>query len=346
MMMDDADIPNMDAESDKCTTPQLNIDGSQILYDGARLTIEQANYMLLSWFSSFPGVSKSAFSRLLYILHCFILPANNNLPSSYADLYKKIQAFLSPVKDYHCCVNDCVVFRDSAAGEYSKLSQCPKCNEERYRQGTTIPRKRFKYIPLESRVRRLFADKRTSRLIQSHSLSSSSLPNDKIVNSIHHTETWRSWYSSAGPFRGDYRGLSFAVCMDGLNPFSHEKNAYSTCPILLVILNLPHQIRMQSSSMILTGLIPGPKEPKNTDAYVDVLVDDIMDLNTLAVYDGYADEMFNLKANIVLNIFDYPGQNKVLHCLGELYHYVQRSNVSETYMYTTCSFVFHAPPWL
>lgn len=319
MTMDDPGISNMDAE--KCATPKLNIEDGHVLYDGARLTSEQANYMLLSWFSSFPGVSKSAFSRLLYILHCFILPADNNLPSSYADLYKKIQAFLSPVKDYHCCINDCVVFRDSVAGEYSKLSQCPKCNEERYRQGTKIPQKRFKYIPLESRIRRLFADKKTSQLIQSHSLSSSNLRNNKIVDSIHCTEAWRALYSSTGFFQGDPRGLSFAICMDGLNPFSREKNSYSTCPILLVIVNLPQQIRMLSGSIVMTGLIPGPKEPKNTDAYVDVLIDDIMDLNTLTIYDGHADETFNLKANIVLNIFDYPGQNKVLHCQGELIKY-------------------------
>lgn len=92
--------------------------------------------------------------------------------------------------------------------------------------------------------------------------------------------------------------------------------------------------------MILTGLIPGPKEPKNTDAYVDVLVNDIVALNKLTVYDGYADEMFDLKANIVLNIFDYPGQNKVLHCLGELHVPYQKSSDSETYT----TFVFLSSP--
>ena len=50
--------------------------------------------------------------------------------------------------------------------------------------------------------------------------------------------------------------------------------------------------------------------------YVDVLVDDILHLNTLTVHDGYKDEKFSVKANIVLNVFDYPGQNKVLHCHG------------------------------
>ena len=82
-------------------------------------------------------------------------------------------------------------------------------------------------------------------------------------------------------FEGNCRGLPFAICMDGLNPFSNEKTSYSTCPIFLTILNLPHEIRMLSASAMLTGLIPGPSEPKNTNAYVDVLIDDIMTLDNL-----------------------------------------------------------------
>lgn len=101
--------------------------------------------------------------------------------------------------------------------------------------------------------------------------------------------------------------------MDGLNPYAHEKTAYSTC---LIILNLPHHLRSLSGSMSLIGLIPGPKEPKNTDPYVDVLVDDVMSHNNLQVYDAHKEELFQLKANILFHIFDYPGQNKVFHRQG------------------------------
>lgn len=73
---------------------------------------------------------------------------------------------------------------------------------------------------------------------------------------------------------------------------------------------------MTSTAMMLMGLIPGPAEPKNTDPYVDVLVDDILDVNVMTVFDAIKDEMFQLKANIVLHIFDYPAQNKILHCQG------------------------------
>lgn len=308
--LEDINIPEM--ASNYITS--FEVDETPILYPGAPVTARQAVCTLVAWFSSNPGISKSAFSRLLFILHTFILPAGNSLPQSYNDALKMLRPFLSPVKDYHCCVNDCIIFRDSHIGDYAQLSVCPECGEDRYKAGTRIPRKRFKYLPLETRVRRLFSDKITSKLLQSHNDTKVSAENK--ISTIHQSEAWKSWYSSEGIFKGDTRALSFAVCLDGLNPFSREKASYSTCPIFLSILNLPHHVRMLSGSAMLTGLIAGPNEPKSTNPYVDVLVDDILHLNTLKVYDGYKDEMFPLKANIILNIFDYPGQNKVLQCQG------------------------------
>ena len=71
--------------------------------------------------------------------------------------------------------------------------------------------------------------------------------------------------------------------------------------------------------MLLTGIIPGPSEPKCFDPNVDVVVEEI---NGLRMYDGYRDEQFQLKAIVILQVFDYPGQNKVLKCVGEscFYH--------------------------
>ena len=57
--------------------------------------------------------------------------------------------------------------------------------------------------------------------------------------------------------------------------------------------NLPHRIRMLSASAMLTGLIAGPNEPKDTNPYVDVLIDD--HLNSLKIYDGYKEERDSTK---------------------------------------------------
>ena len=40
-------------------------------------------------------------------------------------------------------------------------------------------------------------------------------------------DSWSSAYSENGIFGGDPRGISFAICTDGVNPFAHNKVAYS-----------------------------------------------------------------------------------------------------------------------
>ena len=73
----------------------------------------------------------------------------------------------------------------------------------------------------------------------------------------------------------DSRGLSFAFCTDGVNPFSKESVQYSTWPITLAVLNLPHHIRYQAASMLIVGIIPGRAEPHNIDPYLDILIDEL-----------------------------------------------------------------------
>ena len=95
-------------------------------------------------------------SRLLFLLHTFILPEGNLLPADYRTAVSCVNSYLLPADDYHCCVNDCVVYRNSVSGQHKDLTVCPSCGEDRYLSGTQTPRKRFKYIPLPPRLRKMF----------------------------------------------------------------------------------------------------------------------------------------------------------------------------------------------
>lgn len=101
--------------------PQSEAESGEQLFPGSPLSLVQALVILGSWFSSFPGISKAAFSKLLYLLHTFLLPRGNRLPVSYDALVALLNAFLIPVHDYHCCVNDCVIYRN----EHEHLIHCP-----------------------------------------------------------------------------------------------------------------------------------------------------------------------------------------------------------------------------
>ena len=320
MLLPDVELPKVFLqESQSVPTSSYSSysfdDAQQKLHPDSSLTTLKAVMILLSWFSSFPGISKNAFSRLLFVLGKFILPKDNNLPKTYSEAVKMVRDLTTPITDYHCCINDCILFRDCVQGKYASLTKCPECGEDRYQKDSKskAPRKLFKYIPLEPRIRQWFSSPISSELLQAHEKQ---LKGCTKVSSVHQSQAWKEWYNKDGLFKGDPRALSFAICLDGTNPFAHEKTTYSMCPITLVLLNYPENIRKRSASTLLVGIIPGPKEPQNTNAYLDVLVDEVIHLNKLIVYDAFKKENFQLKVNINLHIFDYPGQNKVLKCQG------------------------------
>ena len=51
------------------------------------------------------------------------------------------------------------------------------------------------------------------------------------------------------------------------------------------------------NSMLLTGIVPGPGEPKDFDPYIKIVVDEVLSLKDVKVYDGYHNEEFQLQAN-------------------------------------------------
>lgn len=304
------------ANSSEQFTEELTSDDK--LYTGASITQFQAISMLTSWFALHPGISKTAFDRLLYLLHTYILPIGNSLPKCYGEVKSALHNFLTPTKEYHCCINDCVVFRDTDSVKYADLQQCPICGEPRYKSGSdNIPQKRFIHLPLETRIRRMFSHTETARLFQQHAAhEEGSSTQSKMVSTIHETNIWKGWYSSGGIYDGDQRAVSFGMCTDGVNPFAAEKVNYSMWPIVLFPLNFPAHVRKLSSSMMLVGIIPGPKEMLNIDPYLDIVVDDVTALNGVEMYDAYNGCVFKLKATVLLHVLDYPGQNKVFHCQG------------------------------
>ena len=146
-----------------------------------------------------------------------------------------------------------------------------------------------------------------SRVIQQHQ----SLDVSSDIDDIHQSVMWKELHDQSGPFGNDSRCITFALHLDGMNPFSKYKVQYSMTPITLSLIKLPRHIRNQAESMFLVGIIPGRSEPCDTDPYVNILVDEIIEMNGMNMYDAYREEFFRLKVAIVLHVVDYAGQNKL-----------------------------------
>jgi len=151
------------------------------------------------------------------------------------------QQKIVPVDQYDCCVNDSVLFQDSA--------MCPKCGEERLQPHSKIARK-FQYIPIQPHSRWIFGNK-TSKHLQSHKpTNATSNDTDTIMSDLHQSPAWISKYDDNGPFQGDPHRISLALCTDGMNPFSEHSTTYCMWPISLTILNLPCHVRNLTGSTV------------------------------------------------------------------------------------------------
>lgn len=105
---------------------------------------------------------------------------------------------------------------------------------------------------------------------------------DQTVRNIYDSQAWYDLVvcgkgrdlmeSSDFGTENNRRNIVLAVNLDGFQPF---KTSHSLTPITCMILNLPENLRHRDSFLILAGLIPGPKQPVNQNAYLDVFVGEL-----------------------------------------------------------------------
>ena len=106
---------------------------------------------------------------------------------------------------------------------------------------------------------------------------------------------------------------------DGVNPFSSNKVSYSMWPIMLSVLNLPRNIRNLFQNIMLARIVPAQAdghEPKHIDPYLEVVVDEILDLSGATFFDAYKSASFTFKVALLSYVLDYPGLGKVFTAAG------------------------------
>ncbi|KAL6191518.1 hypothetical protein ACLB2K_037908 [Fragaria x ananassa] len=119
---------------------------------------------------------------------------------------------------------------------------------------------------------------------------------------------WSSIDKKYPTFASNPRNLRFGLATDGFNPFSNLSSTHSLWPVILVIYNLPPNVCMSSENLMLSLLIPGPKQPGNDiDVYLQPLIDDLKLLwDGVDIYDAYSKVMFNLRGILLWTINDFP----------------------------------------
>ncbi|XP_074323112.1 uncharacterized protein LOC141660050 [Apium graveolens] len=154
---------------------------------------------------------------------------------------------------------------------------------------------------------RLFANSNDAKLVRWHVEGRKS---DGMLRHPADSPQWRTIDGKFPEFGGEVRNLRLGLCADGMNPYHTLSSTHSTWPVLLTIYNLPPWLCMKRKYIMLTLLIPSPKEAgNNIDVYLQPLIEDLKlswDQGE-KMYDAYSQIYFNFRAMIFCTISDFPG---------------------------------------
>lgn len=209
-----------------------------------------------------------------------------------------------------------MVFRKTSQYDHSKLKECPICGENRFNT-SRIAKQTFSDYRLGPHLKRMFAISGISQCLQAHAIFTND-PDITMYN-VHDSPLWKKAFTEDGFSKGDPRGILFQLCTDGVNPFNSNKVNYSMWSIMFSVLNLPKQVRNTYQNMMLVGIVPAQvegKEPKSLDPYLEIVVDELLDLSEATFYDGHWRAEFTFKIDIFNCVLDYPGLTHILSAPG------------------------------
>ena len=132
------------------------------------------------------------------------------------------------------------------------------------------------------------------------------------LGDIYDGRVWESFQVIDGqPFLSVPNNLCLGLNIDWFNPFS--ETLYSAGAIYLTIFNLPRTERYKLENIILVGMIPGPREPKDLNPFLKPFVDEMNELFTGITFRNPASflSVSTIRAVLVCVMCDIPATRKV-----------------------------------
>ena len=124
-------------------------------------------------------------------------------------------------------------------------------------------------------------------------------------------------------FKDEVQSIRINIAMEGVNPYSLKNTNYCVWPVVVINNNIPPWLSMKNAHLMLALIIPGRRQVKNVDVYLQLLVDELKELwDGIIVYDVsrtiVAERTFTLYGICAYTTHDYPGLGV---CSGKLHFY-------------------------
>jgi hypothetical protein len=126
------------------------------------------------------------------------------------------------------------------------------------------------------------------------------------------TEAWEALDRFDLEFARDPRSVRLGLATDGFQPHSEASNPYSCWPVFVMPYNLPPNKCLKQGFVLLTLVIPGPKEPrKQINIFLCLLMKEMKELwQGVDAYDSHLKCRFNLHVAYLWSIHDYLAYGK------------------------------------
>jgi hypothetical protein len=115
---------------------------------------------------------------------------------------------------------------------------------------------------------------------------------------------------------GKLMDMGFSLSTDGVKVFK-TRSAFNIWPLMLVNLNLPPSVRYRRKNLLMVGFIPGPRNPKHLNSYLQPLIAEFIQLQQgIITFNAATNSEFKLFAHIVVVTADMPGREKLMYLKG------------------------------
>ena len=192
-------------------------------------------------------------------------------------------------------LHGCVHCNDHVFLPSSRSRRCPKCRGARY-NSKNRPNEVCHYFPLRAQLDQLLSLP-TFRTLLKHEYERPA--NSAYMTDVYDAPMWRERFG-ATPSR-----IVLQLCVDGIPAFA-VKHSMSLKPLVLMMLNLPHKLRVQAANMLLLMLIPAHLKGKAARKYYDFAAD--FELNSL-----HDRGVHGWKVMLYGNSLDTPGRAELLN---------------------------------
>jgi len=237
----------------------------QPLYEGCSTHSELSTAMRLLSVKSEHNMSNCCFNDVVHLMQ-ETTPTPNRIPLDFNAVKKKVKELRLDYKSIHCCQNGCMIYWK----EDAKLVACKFYGSDRFKNDSGgrqhSPIAKMHYMPLISRLQRLYASKRSAEHLTWHK---NHVPQDGCASHPSEAEAWKHFDRLHPPFAAEARNVRLGLCADGFNPYSNAVRPYSVWPIVVCVHNLPPHMYITRPYVFLSSVIPGSHNPKSKiDVYL------------------------------------------------------------------------------